>query len=540
MMMSQPFPMLVWHFRQVAGRWLGLAGAIASAVALGGCPSATPDSSKFATGATSAVVDGATLSDSGGLNGADGAQATGGGADGTAAAEVASGADSGPTPEVAQAQDAPADSGAKPLPCDNGAGLLEKTWNGGVDESLNGMVQTASGGAVFVGATGNGGSGSDGFAVRVSAQGAVVWAKTIGGAAADRLDGIAAAGDGFVAVGMTKSKGAGLGDGWLVRLDSAGKVSGEVTYGGSGDDAMQGVAATVGGFVLAGSNRSLGGGLEDGWLLLADPNGQKVWEAKYGGGQIDQFWGVAVTPGGRIAAAGSNMSSAKSGSDAWLLVAEADGTQVFSKTYHMGEYDEARAVIAQPSGGFVLTGTASNNGNPDLWVLGIGEDGTLLWSDLLTGNQTETGRAIAMWADGSFAVVGESSSSGANTPGGIDGWAIRYDAWGNRMWDKKFGTSGNEWLSAVAAIPDGGLWLGGRRFVGGGLDAWYLRVDPWGNQDCGGAGACKALGSAACDDSNPCTTDTCQPSGGCKHVALADGKVCGQALVCSAGKCEAP
>jgi outer membrane protein assembly factor BamB len=58
-------------------------------------------------------------------------------------------------------------------------------------------------------------------------------------------------------------------------------------------------------------------------------------------------------------------------------------------------------------------------------------------------------------------------------------------------------------------------------------------------------GACSGGAALACDDHNPCTTDTCDPLGGCGHAAVPDGSpcpdgtVCNGDEVCSQGTCVA-
>ncbi len=67
---------------------------------------------------------------------------------------------------------------------------------------------------------------------------------------------------------------------------------------------------------------------------------------------------------------------------------------------------------------------------------------------------------------------------------------------------------------------------------------------------CDGSGICKgAVGAVNCDDLDPCTSDSCDTSGGCTHKAAPDGTVCKDAgcsdsgftakAVCGAGKCGA-
>ena len=58
------------------------------------------------------------------------------------------------------------------------------------------------------------------------------------------------------------------------------------------------------------------------------------------------------------------------------------------------------------------------------------------------------------------------------------------------------------------------------------------------NDACDG-GVCKAGSQAACDDGNPCTTDSCLASGGCKQAVAAFGASCGSGKQCAVGLCLA-
>ncbi len=57
------------------------------------------------------------------------------------------------------------------------------------------------------------------------------------------------------------------------------------------------------------------------------------------------------------------------------------------------------------------------------------------------------------------------------------------------------------------------------------------------------AGACQPGTPLNCDDGNVCTTDTCDPVAGCQHAPVfdgtscADGDVCNGAETCQAGTC---
>ncbi len=517
---------------------------LACLLLLAGCPSAAPDSSQFATAAdgASSLADlspGSDLGSAGsdaeaaGQDAAGVPDTAGPGEDSTSPDSTTP--DSGGPDGVGLDSTGP-DSGGPTGPCANNLGLFAKTADTGADESIFGLTLVPSGGAFLVGGTGSGSSSSDGVAVRVGSTGAVQWAKTLGNPGADQLRGAAASASELVAVGSTHFQDATDTDGWLVRLDSKGAKLGENHYGDAGNDVLYGLVAAGDGWLLAGSNRPASG-YEDGWIVRTDINGAFQWEKSFGGSQQDEFHAVVALKGGTFAMVGSNSSAATLGSDVWVVVVDSAGQVLNQKLINKGEYDEGHCAAALAGGGFLLGGVVSNNGNPDLWVARADPEGNVFWQAIVTGNQSETAWGIAAWDDGSFVVAGESSSSNNGALGGIDGWLLRYDAFGNRIWDKKFGGTGNEWFKSVAALPDHGAWVGGQLWQNGGLDAWALRVDAWGYSSCASAGVCKNLGFAACDDGQPCTTDQCDAAAGCKHPALPDTSVCGDLAQCAGGQC---
>jgi hypothetical protein len=53
-------------------------------------------------------------------------------------------------------------------------------------------------------------------------------------------------------------------------------------------------------------------------------------------------------------------------------------------------------------------------------------------------------------------------------------------------------------------------------------------------------GVCEAGKALGCDDSNACTDDTCDPASGCLHLGVKDGTVCDDGNTCSTGdRCQA-
>ena len=79
---------------------------------------------------------------------------------------------------------------------------------------------------------------------------------------------------GFIVAGTTESKGAGLKDIWVVKVDANGALLWDKTYGGEGAElAGSIVMASDEGFVVAGSATSKGAGKLDFWILRLDKFG---------------------------------------------------------------------------------------------------------------------------------------------------------------------------------------------------------------------------------------------------------------------------
>jgi len=106
-----------------------------------------------------------------------------------------------------------------------------------------------------------------------------------------------------------------------------------------------------------------------------------------------------------------------------------------------------------------------NHGNSDFMINCITEKGQLLWSKVLGGSINEgfatagNTEAVSPTADGGFFFGGAVSSSDGDVPllkGSYDAFIARFDKDGNILWKKTYGSSQTEFLSAVAATPDGG------------------------------------------------------------------------------------
>jgi len=187
-------------------------------------------------------------------------------------------------------------------------------------------------GYVVVGTTDTyGAPSSDAWVLNLDRSGNVVWQRAYGGPSPDSASAILPTeGDGYLVVGSTLSFGAGGYDGWLLELDANGDVRWQKSYGGPGYDFFRSAAAVEarrgGGYVLAGETTSFGKGQIDAWLVRVDPAGRILWQQTFGGDWYDWAGDVKPTPdGGYIAAGYSRSFQVVRPIDAWILKLDADG-----------------------------------------------------------------------------------------------------------------------------------------------------------------------------------------------------------------------
>jgi hypothetical protein len=138
--------------------------------------------------------------------------------------------------------------------------------------------------------------------------------------------------------------------------------------------------------------------------------------------------------------------------------------------------DQPQNVVPTADGGFLVTGRSNggiggdrgqdSRGSYDYWVVKVSATGVKQWDKRFGGTSEEYQDGAVATADGGFLVGGFTfSSSGGDitqgTFGNTDFWVVRLDADGNALWDRRYGGSDLDQMTAVVATPDGGFLLGG-------------------------------------------------------------------------------
>ena len=162
----------------------------------------------------------------------------------------------------------------------------------------------------------------DFWMIKIASTGALLLEKSFGGSAIDEARAIAATNDGnFIVVGDTRSSDVdvslnnGAADIWILKISAEGDLLWEKTIGGSSFDVARAIYKTQdNGFLIAGSSRSLDNGFEnkgqnDALILKIDENGNLLWLKTAGGSEIDFLYDVVELNNKLIIAVGESSSS---------------------------------------------------------------------------------------------------------------------------------------------------------------------------------------------------------------------------------------
>ena len=229
-------------------------------------------------------------------------------------------------------------------------------------------------------------------------------------------------------------------DYWVVKLDSEGKIQWQNTFGGEYLDELRSIEPTVdGGYIVGGySNSSISGnktsdaiGIGDYWVLKLDSKGTIEWQKAFGGNQDDELAIVHQTyDKGYIVAGNSNsevgytkMVNNENETDFWVLKLDEIGEIKWQQVYNFGKIDVLTSLVENEDHTFLLGGYAkgdsqktenkkrkSKDGTDDYIAFKINEKGEEIWTKLVGSNGEDLLRKVVTTRDGGYLMAGTSNA----------------------------------------------------------------------------------------------------------------------------------
>lgn len=245
-------------------------------------------------------------------------------------------------------------------------------------ETVNAVTETSDGSFLIAGSTSSEGKGfSDFLLIKFNKKGKLLWKKVIGGAGNDEAFAIhEIRGGGYIVAGSTGSKGAGGVDGWIVKLSPKGKILWDRTIGGRLTDEIFDIKQTKdNGYILTGYSDSYSTIWRDVWIIKLDQNGKTVWEEVLGEMGVDEGRSVIENRKGEYIIAGSYTSQETGFADIWILKIDKNGKKVWEQAFGNKKEDKAYSIVEDEHGAYVVTGysTSAKGENIDIRVIKLKE-----------------------------------------------------------------------------------------------------------------------------------------------------------------------
>ncbi len=335
-------------------------------------------------------------------------------------------------------------------------------------------------------------------------DGDIAWAIRFGGPERAAARGIAALGDGAVAVGYV-SESAQIGDAthesdgidaYATRIDAEGEHVWTRFFGGRGDDIANSVAVTESGNVViagafaheleVGDESLAGAGADNIFVVKLSPEGERLWARSFGGHDIDAAHYVSAGPGGRIyvtgvfrdtVSFGEHTLESEGDADIFALALSSDGEPIWARGFGARGPDYGRAIVPHPRGVALLAefslevefgDTALQSaGNRDLVVTLLDPDGEPIWARGFGGFYNEVGVDLAvdpagdLIATGSFDDEVDFGGGALTSAGQSDAFLLKLDSDGDHLWSRHVGGEEEDIGSSVATDRYGNVVAAG-------------------------------------------------------------------------------
>ncbi len=167
--------------------------------------------------------------------------------------------------------------------------------------------------------------------------------------------------------------------------------------------------------------------------------------------------GIAETTNGYLFALtvqdGTGLPNYHGGNEIWLIETDTLGNKIWESCYGGSESDGAYKLISRNDQYYILAATQStdgdvqsnNNGGSDYWVIKLDSEREIIWEKCYGSPGNEAPRDMIVTPDGGVVVMGRIFNSGGDVSvlyGSNDVWMFKTDSLGNLEWEK---TLGNQW-----------------------------------------------------------------------------------------------
>jgi hypothetical protein len=314
----------------------------------------------------------------------------------------------------------------------------------------------------------------DAFLAKYDVSGNLLWTRQLGTVSGDESWSVAAAGNGDVYIsgytfGSLGGPQAGGGDAFIARYSASGNILWTRQIGTTAEEWSYSTAVDGSGnaYITGHTHGSLGGpnaGIDDAFLVKYDALGNVVWTRQTGTSAWDEGTSVAVDVSGNAYISGhttGNLGGPNAGGwDAFLVKYDNSGNLLWTRQIGTSQNEESWSVAVDGSGNAYITGwTAGSLGGPnagsrDVFLAKYDASGNLLWTRQFGTAGVESSYSVAVDGFGNPFISGWA---------GPDAFLAKYNASGNLLWTTSLGFGNNDYevSRSVAVDALGNAYISG-------------------------------------------------------------------------------
>ncbi|MFX1299852.1 MAG: hypothetical protein ACFFAL_08400 [Promethearchaeota archaeon] len=153
---------------------------------------------------------------------------------------------------------------------------------------------------------------------------------------------------------------------------------------------------------------------------------------------------------------------------------------IWSYTFGTNDsHDAAYSVIRCLDGGYFITGSTRIEGTLDVIMIRLNETGELEWTNTVIREGEQTAQEVIECVSGGYAIIGYSQEQSVNgTIPDYDAYIIRVHTNGSIAWTQTIGTNTSQQAYSIIEYSGGGFAFAGysAKSIGGDLDFWLVRT----------------------------------------------------------------
>jgi hypothetical protein len=210
----------------------------------------------------------------------------------------------------------------------------------------------------------------------------------------------------------------------------------QYTFGGTNDEVARKIIATSDtGYLVVGSTSSFGHGLTDIYIIKIDSIGNRQWSFVYGTEFIDLGYSVRETYDGFIIVGTTNRNV---NYDALCMKLDLNGQFLWQQVIGGSDWDFSYDIESTPDSGFIICGStySNSNGGSDIYAVRVNAAGSILWEKKYGGINDESGNVIIRDYENNYVIVGKTNTYGQ---GDNDFYLVKIDINGDTTWTRTIG-----------------------------------------------------------------------------------------------------